>query len=142
MAMTRRVIGASVETLRGAWNGSHPRADGYLARLVKYVPAETLVLYVAAAGLFADRDPAFLGIVALLCLAGTPIYLRWATSRGGRRPLRLQMVLATLAFPLWVFALGGPFTAFDWYAGARVYASALLLGATFAFPLAAPRPGE
>ncbi len=138
--MSRRVIGAKSLAMPEAAGASAP--DDYLARLVKYVPAEIIALYLTAAGIVPANRSGVLWAVAAFCAVLTPVYLRWVTSRGGVPPLRQQIVIGTIAFPIWLFAIGGPFALLGWYAGYRFVASLVLLAATTIFPLFAPPPGS
>jgi hypothetical protein len=54
-------------------------------------------------------------------------------------PLVLQVILGTIAFAVWVFALGGPFVLLPWYK-ANI-ASLVLMFVTFGFGLIDPPPG-
>jgi hypothetical protein len=140
--MSRRVIAASASTLGGAWSTELPRPDGYLARLIKYTPVEAVAVYVAASGVTPEDRPGFRAIVSLLCLFAIPFYLRWATHRDDLSSPRMQIAFATLAFPCWVLALGGPFAELGWHEDVRGTASVLLAVVTLGFPLFAPAPGE
>jgi hypothetical protein len=44
-----------------------------------------------------------------------PFYFWFVTTRGNEKPLIPQIVLASIAFPVWVFAIGGPFKCLHWY---------------------------
>lgn len=66
------------------------------------------------------------------CLLGTPFYLRLAH----RVTAGLQLVLSTLAFAVWAFALGGPFV--DILGYRPVYGAVLL--PFFTFVVAALKP--
>jgi hypothetical protein len=104
-------------------------ADGYTTRLLKYVPAEVVALFITLDALVRsspELSPAvYLGIF-LFCLAGTWLYL-WRVARVRKQA---QLLISTVAFAVWVFALGGPFAHFDWYA--PIYGGLLLPVFTFA----------
>jgi hypothetical protein len=119
--------------------------DDYFGRLAGYIPAEMVGLYLAATGvvpLNSDGAPkcAALWIVFLLNFALVPVYFIFATTRDKKKPLWVQVLLASLAFPIWVFALGGPFKCFAWYES--WIASISLMFVTVAFGLVSPRPGS
>jgi len=87
-----------------------PTKDDYLSRLAKYIPAEVVGLYVAMVAVAPTTNPhhsTIMWVIFFLNAALVPIYMWIVTSREGKRPLRLQIVLASLAFPVWVFAMGG-----------------------------------
>jgi hypothetical protein len=117
--------------------------DDFLGRLVKYIPAEIVGLYVASRGVIpreASASPYW--AVAALSWIFVPIYMWFATSRQGQSPLKVQILLATLAFPIWVFAIGGlPVEDLHWYQGHQYVASIVLMFATVAFGRIAPSEG-
>ncbi len=106
--------------------------DDYSTRLLKYIPAEVIALYLTLISLLrsAERIGAewqwiifFVGVVA------TPLYL-WRLLRVRKL---LQLVLSTVSFAVWVFALGEPFAQLSWYA--PVYGGILLCVYTFFIPI-------
>jgi len=144
--MTRRVIGRPAQGILGV---QEPAAqaqipDDYLGRLLKYIPAEIVALYIAARGVVPqDAEPEVLWAVAAAAWILVPIYLWIATKRGGKGPLVLQIILGTLAFPVWVFAIGGePVSTLSWYGGHQFLASILLMFVTVVFGLIQPPPGS
>ena len=119
-----------------------PEPDGYLGRLVKFVPVEAVALYVVFAGMVPRGRWGILLGIASVCSVATPLYLHWVTSLGGTRPMRRQVLIGTIAFPVWVLAIGGPFEGLPGYESNRFAASLLLLIVTAVFPLFAPPPGS
>jgi hypothetical protein len=118
--------------------------DGYLDRLLKYIPAEVVAFYVAARGVVPeDAEPEILWIVALAAWVLVPIYFWIATKSDGKGPLMLQVVLGSVAFPVWVFAIGGePVLSLVWYAEHRYLGSILLIFVTVIFGWIQPPPGS
>ncbi len=118
--------------------------DDYLGRLAKYIPAEIVGLYigmVAAAPAGHPKIGTILWVIFGLNFVLVPIYMFIVTSREtGKGPLWPQIVLATIAFPVWAFAMGGPFKQFDWYQG--WIATMLLMFITVVFGLMKPKPGS
>jgi hypothetical protein len=111
------------------------KPDDYAARLLKYVPAEVIALYVTLDGVVqAGNAPRtqLLWLVFALGLVATPLYL-W---RVGSVRKRLQLVIATGAFAVWVLAIGGPFEAIGMN---RMYGTLLLPIYTFFVPLFEPQ---
>jgi hypothetical protein len=88
-----------------------------------------------------NREPRYaaLWIVFLINCVFVPLYFVFATTRDKRGVLWPQVVLASLAFPVWVFAIGGPFKSFSWYEG--WIASITLAFVTVAFGFYEPKPG-
>jgi hypothetical protein len=117
--------------------------DDFLGRLVKYIPAELVGLYIAARGVIPKTaEPTVFWTVALATWVFVPVYFWFVTTRNGRKPLYVQILLATIAFPIWVFAIGGdPVASCPWYVTHQYLASIILMFATVAFGLIQPPPG-
>ncbi len=110
--------------------------DTYRERLIKYIPVEVIVLFVAAYGTgyaVLGTDPLFSRIalwIVLAGLVGTPFYL-W---RAGQVTDLVQLLISTLGFVVWVFALGVlPVSELPWYN--QVVAALVLPVYVFASPL-------
>jgi len=121
------------------------KGEDYLGRLSKYIPAEIVGLYLTTAGIIPknqDGSPKCLAmwIVFMINFALVPIYFYFATSRGAKKPLWPQIILASIAFPVWVFAIGGPFRCLTWYEG--WIASLTLAFVTVVMGFYRPRPGS
>ncbi len=97
-------------------------ADDYLSRVLKHIPSEIVMAYVAIDGILrtsynpniaSERQTlqtllwVTFGILTVL----TPLWLLRVMCV--RRPL--QLFVSTLSVPVWLFALGGPFALLDWY---------------------------
>lgn len=110
--------------------------DDYTSRLLKYIPAEVIALYVTLEGIVratgADRAD-LLWIIFLVGLVATPLYL-WKV--GGVTAF-LHLAISTLAFAVWIFALGGPF---EGLGVDPIYGALLLPTFTFFIALVEPRP--
>jgi hypothetical protein len=133
-------MGRRVETGGAAAGsaGTIPEADDYFGRLVKYIPAEIVGLWLVARGMIPAADAPVLWATFGGAWLLVPVYLWFATSRRGR-PLPSQIVLAAVAFPVWVFAIGGPFPElFAWHRDRPYAASIVLLFITVVFPLYRP----
>ncbi len=96
--------------------------DDYLSRVLKHIPTEIVMAYVSIEGVLRttynpniprEREMLLnlLWIVAALLTVLTPLWL-WRVMRVKRFG---QLFISTLAFPVWLFALGGPFSLLDWY---------------------------
>lgn len=97
--------------------------DDYLDRLTKYVPAESISVYLlvdrtltGAFGSAGGATPATVPadgpqsniagwLIFLLVLALTPVYLRSRRMVG--QPWKLNALIGTLAFVCWAYAIGG-----------------------------------
>lgn len=143
--MSRRIIPQPIATRAAVANGGDlaSKADDFLGRLLKYIPAEVVGLYLAVRGIVRpDASPQVMLWVALASWVLVPIYFWFATSRGGMPPLKKQVLLATIAFPVWVIAIGGPpVTQWSWYVSNPFIGSVLLVFVTVIFGWIQPPPG-
>ena len=98
------------------------RADSYMSRLLKYIPSEIVMAYISIDGvlrtcynpnLWAERQmlTRVLWIVAAILTVLTPLWL-WRVMRVRRFT---QLLVSTISVPVWLFALGGPFSMLPWY---------------------------
>jgi len=93
-----------------------PRPDDYGARLLKYIPAEIVAVYLtldrianSATGQL-PIEPTLWTVFLILVIA-TPLFLWRVTNvRKGS-----QLAISTASFAVWVFAMGGPFYYLAWY---------------------------
>ncbi len=93
------------------------RADKYRDRLLKYIPAEIVAVYIFVQGAIHKLDsqsseyaPIFWIVFGIFCLF-TPLYL-WRIQKVRKIT---QLIISLIAFVIWVFALGGPFALLPWY---------------------------
>ena len=97
-------------------------ADDYMSRLLKHIPSEIVMAYIAIDGVlrtsynpnvWSERQTLLrlLWIVLAILTVITPFWL-YRVMRV-KRPA--QIFVSTLSVPVWLFALGGPFTLLDWY---------------------------
>jgi hypothetical protein len=131
-------------SLRDTQASDQVTPDDYKDRLLKHIPAEAVAVYLTLDGIIRSSAEGNQLEVALwiafgLGLVGTPLYL-WRLQGVARS---LQLVVSTLSFAIWVFALGGPYAQYNWYE--PWIASVVLVGFTFVIPLflgqARPEPG-
>jgi hypothetical protein len=113
-----------------------PTADDYKDRLMKYIPAEVVSLYLFLAGLLRTVNEQDLRAhlewgVFIISLLMTPLFLRIAQKVKKRH----QLGISTASFVIWVLALGGPFTQlpYPWYH--PIYGALLLPIFTFTIPM-------
>jgi hypothetical protein len=114
-------------------------ADGYLAKLVKYIPGEIIAGYLAADGIVRssisddqDRLESYLWIFLVVGLFLTPLYL-WRVAKVSKV---VQIALATVSFAAWVFGVGGAFSFTDWYEPFQ--GGLVVIGATLVIPIIDP----
>lgn len=90
------------------------KADNYLSQVLKYIPTEIVMTYISIEGILRSAYKGkehILLYVAIAMMIITPLWL-WRVSRVNSRA---QLVLSTLSFIMWLFAMGGPFTYMKWY---------------------------
>ena len=107
--------------------------DDYKTRLLKYIPAEVIALYLTLDGLLrptaahpiAATKMFIYWLVFAFGLVVTPLYL-WRVQNVRKTA---QLGISTVAFVVWVYALGGPFQVMSNYD--PLYGSILLPTYTF-----------
>jgi len=110
------------------------KPDDYLTKIIKYIPADVVALYVTLHGIIsaAKAEVPFIlmsWLIFIVGVLGTVLYL-W---RVGKVDDKSQLLISTGAFIVWVFALGGPFSNLSWYH--PVYGTLLLPIYTFFVPI-------
>lgn len=88
--------------------------DAYTSRLLKYIPAEVVALFLTLDALIrsSSKVPIFIyWAVFVFGIVATYFYL-W---RVGKVRKQTQLHISAVAFFVWVFAIGGPFTHLNWY---------------------------
>ena|SRR6266550_1784577 len=89
--------------------------DSYSSKLIKYIPTEIVMGYVALSGgikTFANgQEFTWFCVISITLLVFTPLYLFKATQSS--KSCYKHCVAGTLAFAAWVFATGGPFERFQ-----------------------------
>ena len=125
----------AAESAHHAARAAAAQSDGYLDRLLKYIPGEVVAFYLGVEGALRTLQPAASPggaaqwTLFLLTLAATPFWLR----RVAKVAKWKQVALSTAAFAVWVFALPGPFATFGWYQPAL--GTIAILGYTFIVPI-------
>jgi hypothetical protein len=109
--------------------------DGYIDKVVKYVPADVIAAWTAAVAVIKGAAGIPNVTVLLICLVvGLGVTFWWVltqTATTGQPPAYKQAIIATIAFLVWVLALGD----LDAALGAimswnEAYAKLLLIGFT------------
>lgn len=90
----------------------------FLEKVAKLVPSEIIAGYVALVGIIPlvrneDAHPWLFGGVALICLVLTPIYLNLQAETG--KPKRNHLILSTVAFMVWAYAVSGGIVIPQWH---------------------------
>lgn len=141
--MPRRIITEAREA------GGTTQTDTFFDRVIKYIPADIVAAWTTVLGLTGvtaessvttntpGYNRALVLWVAFIC--GAMITLLWTlrqTREGGTQPAWTQSIVATGAFAVWVYALGGPFAEVGWYNA--VIGSIALIGYTLLVALIIP----
>lgn len=95
-----------------------PSVDGYLSRLLKYVPVEIIGSYLIISGLlesaYAPATTARRVSLGIFFLLG--VVVSYAYAKRVLHVLRpAQLAMTSLAFAVWVFATGGVFATLAWW---------------------------
>lgn len=88
--------------------------DYYMAKLIKYIPSEVIALYLTLDAIVRSTkevNPLLYWFIFIFGVIVTPFYL-WKINRIRKK---LRLIIPTIAFFVWVFAMGGPFVHLDWY---------------------------
>lgn len=108
------------------------QTDGYVDKIIKLIPGEVVALYITLAGILAAggmSSSTMIWVIFFVCLIGTPLYLNRISHVGNT----VQIGISTVAYIVWVFALGGPFATLSWYL--PIYGALLLPIFTFFAPM-------
>jgi hypothetical protein len=116
------------------------QADDYLTQLIKYIPSEIVAAFLTIDATIRSSNKIstvayWMVFITLLIL--TPLYIWRVTSAPNKPPATAQIIISTISFAVWVFAIGGPFARVEWYD--PVYAALLLPIYTVAAPIIAGR---
>lgn len=138
--MSRRIV---TEQYQAAAKGAQV-PDTYFDRVVKYIPADVVAAWTAASGLIAgsgsNSQSTLLWISFFVGLVFTAGWTYRQTAEPNMKTATTQIGIATAAFAVWVFALGGgPFASLSWYE--PVFGSLLLIAYTLLVALIVPKEG-
>lgn len=133
--MGRRIITNQYQS-----KGEEAKLDGYFDKLIKYIPTEIVGAWIAITGLIkgANNIPinTILWILFIIFTGLTAVYILKQTFEP-EKPLAIkQIILSTIAFIVWVFALGEPFNTLSFYN--PVYGSISLILYNLIIPLINP----
>lgn len=109
MATLYGSIGRSPE----AWAGDPTTADkikDYLSKVAAYIPGEVISVFLLGKAMFPGvAGKGTLGIWAAVCWV-LALIVRWLGTQGEGKIQNI--ILTTLAFPIWVMAIGGTILGF------------------------------
>ena len=81
--------------------------DGAVSKIIKYIPAEVIALHQALSG-FSVGNEKLVAILIGVLAALTPIWYATSTRDAGEPIQWSQVVLSSLAFAFWLFAVKSP----------------------------------
>ena len=107
--MGRRIIAKNLQS-----GISQEKVDGYQERLLKYIPADINAIWIFVTGIVKSDNSipqsTALWIVFVILLILTPFWI-WHGTKESKKPVATtQIIVSTVAFFVWVFALGEPFS--------------------------------
>ncbi|MEO0704390.1 MAG: hypothetical protein AAF050_01865 [Cyanobacteria bacterium J06649_5] len=137
--MGRRIVARRLESTR-----SQAQVDTYFDKVVKYIPADVVAAWTVASGLIASAGEQvpkdfLLWIAYVFGIVITALWTWRQTQARGLPIAKTQIVIATVAFAIWVAALGGPFESLPSYQ--RLYGSLLLIAYTLGVGVMTPPEG-
>lgn len=107
--MPRRIREFALQSVDGA-EIPGGKSDGYLDKVIKYVPADVVAAWTAAVAIIKGAVGIPSIVVLLICFAvGLVVTCWWTlalTKTAGQPPAIKQAIVALFAFAVWVLALG------------------------------------
>lgn len=136
--MGRRIVTSQLEAKQA--KAEVAKIDGYFDKLLKYIPTEIVGAWIAITGLIksASNIPTntILWTLLIIFTGLTALYILKQTSEP-KKPIAVkQITISTIAFVVWVFALGEPFDSLSFYN--PIYGSILLIIYNLTIPLINP----
>jgi hypothetical protein len=93
----------------------------YQDKVVKLIPTEIVGAYMVLAGIIpANSTKVWTLVISIALLVLTPVYL-WRMSGVTNK---VQLMVTTISFAVWIYSLGGPFAAWGLY---QPFISSILL---------------
>ncbi|MDB5653914.1 MAG: hypothetical protein JWQ94_1527 [Tardiphaga sp.] len=137
--MSRRIVTTAYQ---GAGGGA---SDTYFDRIVKYIPSDIVAAWTAVSAAVDGASKAgatiptstVLWICFLFGVVITPFWVLKQTTALNAPPAKSQAAVGTVAFIVWVFALGGPFSSLSFYNG--LYGTLAIVGFTLVSGLIVPK---
>jgi hypothetical protein len=152
--MGRRIIRTRLEA-----DNTNVKLDGFFDKLMKYIPSEIIGAWIAIKGLIKSANPVnnqsnnglinnsngatgdnSLWILFFVLTVLTAVYIFKQTSEATSKtekskesPAISQIIISTVAFVIWVFALGEPFSSLSFYQ--PIYGSIALIIFSLIVPL-------
>src|SRR5690348_15658582 len=101
--------------VRAAAGGGADDMQAYLDRLMKMIPTEVVGLYLVGSGVIAPDAAVPLTIWTAICAFGVVAVRAWGSKDPGSAhpgPDWTLVAISTVAFVIWIYDIGGLFTAY------------------------------
>lgn len=116
---------------------SGDRAGGlaeYIDRLLRLIPSEVVGLYLVGSGVIPDDQAAAHVLWSVFCFFAVVASRYFGTrSSTDPTPQLATIVISSVSFVVWLYAIGGPFVDLGWHVG--WIGSLMVLSWTFIVPL-------
>lgn len=137
--MGRRIVTKQLN----AAGAAAPSVDNYFDKLLKNIPADIVAAWMLVSSLISSATGVNTSMILWIAFGvGVILTALWTlkqTAVPGAKPAITQTLIATGAFVVWVFAMGGPFALLTFYQ--PLYGSLLLILYTLVVPLVNPSEG-
>ena len=89
--------------------------NSYLDRLTKMIPTPVIALYLVGTSQIPADEAIGLVVWAVICLIGVIVLMTYGTAdaKKNKSPDWIHIAISAGAFLIWVYAMGGPFAAFN-----------------------------
>lgn len=121
--MGRRIVTTQLQSSRFSED-----IDSYPSKIIKYIPSDIVAAWVAATNIMKSDTELANPIWWIALGIGIVLTAAWTlkqTQVPGKPPAITQTIISTIAFVVWVFALGEPFSSLSFYRYS--YASLILI---------------
>ena len=110
--------------------------NAYLEKLTKLIPGEVIGLYLVGSGLIPAADRGYLLGWTVFCTLAVVVSRSLGTrSVEQQKPVQWgAVVVSTISFAIWVYSMGGPFSAYLGAGYKPFLGSLLVIGWTFSVP--------
>src|SRR5919199_6941586 len=101
----------TLSKIKHSVQGTIYHSEGYLSKLIKYIPSEVIALYLTLDSILRSSDqvePIYQRLywgIFVFGLVATPLY----QYRIQKLKNWFHLLISTIAFAVWVIAIGGPF---------------------------------
>lgn len=115
--------------------------NSYLDRLTKMIPTPVIALYLVGTSQIPTDQAIGLVVWAVICLIGVVALMTYGTAdnKKNKKTDWIHVLISCGAFVIWVYAMGGPFTAYNlhvaWIGSLAVLAYTFFVPISYKGPL-------